>query len=272
MNFQRGAMPGFSSISETAEWSGFMSEPGDQPSYLCGVGIIDSTATDPTNTSNTGTLRGGLVVAKKTSDGNLYAYDADATDGTQNAVGVLPAALSILDFTGVAEDKQSLVLRKANLQAGAMVGLDLQARSQLVLQGFTFDSAWPDGAAGLERSAQIQETAGTAHAYTVSAADNGKLIVLSDGANAFGVALPALTAALVGLKVEFLQFGTGAVTFTADSANTIIYGDAGGALSSTIAWSTANKIMGGRGSFEVVYVGGTLYWAYTNKGTTATSA
>lgn len=254
--FMRGSAPGFTSIAETVEWAGYMSEPGRQRSSLYATGIIDSTAVDSGNTPTT-TLRGGLVVAKKDSDGNLYAYDADASDGTQIAVGVLDSAWSVLDAYGVAEDKNVHFLRAANIVASTLTGIDHQARAQLWRQGFRFDHSNPDGAAALVHPIGDQIKTGD---YTVVAGDNGKCLI-ANGAGAVNFTLPTLNAAALGLSFDFLNAANQNMVITG-AANTILYDDTAGGLSTTLTFSTANQKMGARVRIRAIAIGAASFaWA-----------
>ena len=87
--FTSGNMPGFQTKQESEEKQIVWSGPQGQDLTATKKVVIDAAAVDAGNTPTT-TLRGGLVVAIKDSDGNVYPYDADANDGTQIPVGWRP--------------------------------------------------------------------------------------------------------------------------------------------------------------------------------------
>src|SRR5947199_5987994 len=61
---------------------------------------IDAAATDVGNSGQTGVLRKGLLLGKITSSGNLTAYSATATDGSNVVVGILARSYRMTDFAG----------------------------------------------------------------------------------------------------------------------------------------------------------------------------
>lgn len=75
----------------------------------------------------------GTVVGRKTSDGKLYALNPAATDGTQNAVGVLiePVDATLAEKTGV------IIARHAIVASGAVI--------------------WPAGITAAQKTAAIQQ-------------------------------------------------------------------------------------------------------------------
>ena len=85
----------------------------------------------------------GAVVGRKTADGEIYALNPAATDGTQTAVGVLiePIDATLADKTGLILARHAIVADKAilwpagitNLQKAAAI-TQLDARGILIYQ------------------------------------------------------------------------------------------------------------------------------------------
>lgn len=254
MSTPQWGSPGFTELVESGEWEGIFAGRNHETLTLEEQVTIDSTATDAGNTP-TSTLRGGLVMARQDADGNYYAYDADAADGTQFASHILPQQLDMRDGEGTVEDKEGFLLySRGNLKAAELTGLDLAAKRMLRQRGFLFDSqTGSDGLPG-HNGVQTHSTS----TKTLDADDNGRLIIATAVLN---VTLPTLATVGVGWKCEILQSADANLVITA-AANTLIYGDAGGALSTTLTFSTANEIMGSRVELEVVYTAtSTLLWA-----------
>lgn len=101
--------------------------------------LIDSGAVD--TGSPVTTLRPGLVMAKKTADGNWYEYLKAATDGREQALGVLMRGVNMLGPDGTVEDKlggPNVIAIGGRLKAAELQGLDTLARNQLS-KNFKFD-------------------------------------------------------------------------------------------------------------------------------------
>src|SRR5215212_3875304 len=101
--FTTGNAPGVGAAIETEQkqitWSG----RHGQDQVVTQRAVIHSTTTDADNTPTT-TLRAGLVLAIRDSDSKVAAYDPDANDGTQIAVGVLDQHQDML-VNGVAAER-----------------------------------------------------------------------------------------------------------------------------------------------------------------------
>jgi hypothetical protein len=99
---------------------------------------IDSTAVG--TGSPTTNLLPGTVMAKLDSGAGWVDYDNDATDGSQQAQGILVEECNLLDpFAAAAADRQWRILIAGPVKAGSLLLLDAQARSHLHSQGVIFD-------------------------------------------------------------------------------------------------------------------------------------
>jgi hypothetical protein len=256
--FTSGSVPGFQAKLESEEKQIVWSGPQGQDLVATKKVVIDSTAVDASNSPTT-TLRGGLVVAVKDSDGNIYPYDATATDGTQIPYGILAKHQDML-VDGVASDRFATVLVHGMVRQNQLVGLDAQARN--VLGGrFVFDG---DLHASTGLLLQPRGTYRKATSYTVLSTDSGLLFI------ATAAATFTLPTKAVGLAFRFLQ--------TAD-ANLVISGSAdlihkGSAAASTVTFSTSSEKIGSHVLVECIYTASnTLKWLVSNLGsTTATVA
>jgi hypothetical protein len=223
--------------------------------------IIKSTSVDDGNTPST-TLRPGTLMARKTSDGKLYPYDADATDGTQLPVGVLPIALSMKNGPSLA-DKYTRILGGGIAAVATWLGLDYQARGVMQRNGWRFTLPVPDGANFLICPRKVQQIAGNT---TLTSADNGDLFMLSAAAN---MTLPAKEN---GLMFEFVQsFDGNMAILSPGSADDIIAKNDAGADS--VTFSTAGEKIGSHCMVRCMYAGAVLRWVvYNLGGTTMTIA
>ena len=244
------SVPGFTAARETQE-AAFMFQ-----TYFMGdvvfapFPIISSTATDFTNTP-TSILRPGLIMAKLDSDGSWVAYSPGSTDGSQEARGVLVTEVNMTDYsTGSPAARVPIgIVISGKIKAGAVIGLNQQARNQLAARGFLFD----DDVFASARFSRIVEKAVD---YTVVAADSGKLFVATAAVN---FTLPTISA---GLSFEFLNAADSNMTVTSPTSdNVILDSDASG---DSVAFSTASHKIGGHLRFEAIYIGGTLKWMVSN--------
>lgn len=253
--------PGMGAIFETEEAQLWASGPDMNHQRFLKKADIKSTVTDSGNTPST-TLRAGRVLALKTSDGLCYSYDADANDGTQVPVGVVPRHLTMLDPNGTAEDKFSHVLSSGWLKNTAdLSNADLAALAVLFRLGLRPSALDPHGSLfGLHMKGRyFKDGTALSGAYTVVAADHGCTLVAVTAAMNF--TLPDL--ATVGKGFEVMLFNAiDANMIVTAAANTILAGDAGGAPSTTITFSTANRKMGACVLMYADYAsdGGALAW------------
>ena len=235
-----GATPGIGSITETTEriiWWG-----REENLLYVSNRVIDSTTVDSGSTPTTD-IRSGTVLGRKTSDGNYYPFNPDATDGTEIVEGVLLRDISMLDANGVAEDKFAHILLSGPLKAAqlfiegsAFVGKAGEeiARRQMVTSGrFILDDELEGRGAYL--GLPLNEIADAGTSRTVTAAENGTLFTAST-ANDF--TLPAISA---GLAFEFLQTSDNNLIIRAPAA-IMVYEHS--ATATTITFSTSTEKMG----------------------------
>lgn len=253
--FTTGNAPGFAAAVESEQsqitWSGRQG----QDQVVTQRAVIKNSSTDAGNTPIT-TLRAGLVLAYRDSDGKVTAYSPDATDGSQVAVGVLEQHQDML-VGGVATDRFTQMIVHGLVREGELINLDARARQQLAQQ-LVFDHKPLSPAPMLAPRGVYRKNA----SYTLTAADNG-LLFLATAAATF--TLPT--------KANGLAFR---ITQTADNDLTISgSGDLihkGSASASSVAFSTAGQKIGSQVLIECVYTAAsTLKWLITNLGgTTAT--
>lgn len=266
-------IPGSTVAVYTGEVQLFASGPDNNHKWYNNSITIKSTVTDSGNTPTT-TLRPGMAMSIKDSDGLAYLYDADANDGTQAAVGILPgpSGLTMLESLSnpTAVDKFTSV-RSSGILKGTSTSyipnVDNAVMARLVRNGFTTAGCEPHGSAfGLHFRRRVFKAVD----YTVLTTDHGIMFVATTGAVNF--TLPTLSDVGRGFEVMFYNGVDANMVITA-AANTIVYGDAGGAVSTTLTFSAANKKMGGNALLYSDYTadGGTLAW-YVLFSTAATSA
>jgi hypothetical protein len=235
-----GATPGIGSITETTEriiWWG-----REENLLYVSNRLIDSTTVDSGSTPTTD-IRSGTVLGRKTSDGNYYPFNPDATDGTEIVEGVLLRDISMLDANGVAEDKFAHILLSGPLKSAqlfiegsAFVGKNGEevARRQMVTSGrFVLDDELEGRGAYL--GLPLNEV-NKAASYTVLAADNGTLFTMSLIST---FTLPTLSA---GLAFEFLSTVDANMLITSAAGNDIVYED--DAAATTITFSTGTEKLG----------------------------
>lgn len=258
------SVPGMTAIKETEESQIWASGPDNQHKRFEIKGKIKSSVADTGNTGFTTTLRGGNVLGLRDSDGLLYLYDADATNGDQKVVGLLKRHTSMLDRDGSVEDKFVHILTAGIIKnVTDLLGYDKHALAVLSRIGFSFAQLDPHGSCfGLAMKTRYFKAAD----YTLLDADHGCQFTAVTGAVNF--TLPDL--ATVGKGYQVLLYNAVAATMTITAAaNTIVTGDAGGAVSTTIAFSTANRQMGGSALVWSDYIsdGGALAWYVLVSGT-----
>ncbi len=226
--FTSGNVPGFQTKQESEEKQVTWSGRAGQDLIATKKVVIDSTAVDAGNSPTT-TLRGGLVVAMKDSDGNIYAYDPDATDGTQIALGVLPKHQNML-VEGVAADRFSQILVHGMLRQNELTGLDARARA--VLGGrFVFDNDLHASTGLLLTPRGIYRKGAN---YTVTSGDTG-LLFLATAAVVFTLPTKAN-----GLAYRFLQLTDAQLQIA--GASDIVH--KGNASASTVTFNTASEKIG----------------------------
>ncbi len=261
-------IPGFNAMKESEEFQITGRGPDNYGARFHRKVHIKSTVTDSGNTGYTTTLRGGFVLAIKDSDGFAYAYDADANDGTQNPIGVLEQAVFML-LDGTATDRFSKVLGGGLLKdtANDLIGEDKAVMAVLLRSGFQQMNEPHGSSFLLHPRKRYFDTAD----YTILDADHGSMRVAIT--NAVNYTLPSLATVGRGFSILLYNAVDASMVITG-AANTIIYGDAGGALSTTLTFSTANKKMGGTALMYADYGtdGATLQWYVLTGGTVPVSA
>lgn len=261
MGFATGNAPGFTAARETDECQIWAAGKGGWTGVVEAKVQIKSTQTDSGNSPTT-TLRGGIILATKTSDGLQYVYDGHANDGTQLPVAVLDHYQDML-VNGVATDRFTMAIRRAALlKEGEVLGEDAHALAVLLRSGSMLDSLTPHGGLFQNRYRKRQLKAAD---YTVTAADNGDLFVATTGAVVFTLPTKAL-----GLCFEFFNTVDANMSIiSAGSADDIIAdGDAG---ADTVAFSTASHKIGSHARMTCISIAtaGTLAWMFENLGGTA---
>lgn len=241
---------------------GFTSESGVMwQAQFCGDiafdpnAIIHSGATDAGNTPMT-TLRCGLVMAKRDSDGKYVPYNPLSSAGAQQACGILVRETVMLNpTTGVVEDQfhGQAIMSSGRVKASALVGLDQQARNQLALR-FHFDD---DNAGG---HAPFRRTVDQATSVTVLASQNGSLFTTAGASGAVVFTLPTLAA---GLRFMFMNVVDQNMTITSADASKLVGVHNAGATS--IAASTSSQKIGAILECVATPIGGVLKWVVFNR-------
>lgn len=248
-------IPGQTDVRESDERSVLWFPAGGFAQHLFKTVRVDSTAVDSTNTP-TSLLRPGLVVAELDSGDGWVDYDPDATDGSQQAAGILIEELYLLDpNSAAASDRAFRVLIGGPVIADECFGLDQQSRKQLRAQGVIFDDdLMKYGVTTYRRVVPKTE------AYTLTASDNGTLFTTSGATGGVTFTLPDIA---VGLQFEFLNLEDQDMTVaSAEGDNMVVIDDA---EADSIAFSTASEKVGARVLVESIYDGSTLRWVCENK-------
>lgn len=244
--------PGITTARETEERQILASSRGNVESMLMDMPVvIRSSAADAGNTPTT-TLRAGLIMAIG-SDGKAFQYTANATDGTQNAVGILPESVSMLDLTATAVDKAARLFVNGPFRESELILLDDASRSALGSIGIKFVSANAysriDGSQSLVHQAATEPVATSPEVLVTS--DNGKLFVATA---AMTFTIPAI---VPGLAFEFVQSANANMIISSAVAN--IIGPNGSAFK-TITFSTTAGKIGAYVRIRSIYLGSALKW------------
>jgi hypothetical protein len=228
---------------------------------------ISSTAADA-GASPTTTLRGGLLLGKLASSGELVAWNPNTDDGSEILHSVLEIEQHMTDSFGTAVDRFCPVVVKAPLKASELLieGTVLTssadqylARRQLHAMGCRLSDDPQGYLAGAHRRMSTKITN-----YTVVAADNGTLFIAKTADATF--TLPAIAA---GLSFEFMRLDDfELVVASAEGDNMIVGNDAS---ADSITFTTAGQQIGARIKITGEYIDGTLKWVpelpYTPFGT-----
>lgn len=255
-------LPGITALVETVEGQIWATGPDNNHKRFQQKIHLKSTVIDSGNTGYTNQLRPGLAVARKDSDGLDYVYDPDANDGTQACLGLTEHSISMLRDGAVADRFTHMLTSGIIRNIDDLIGMDKQGMATLLRTGFTLAQPVPHGSAFLVHPWRTDFKDGTAlsGAYTVVDADHGKMLVAITALVNF--TLPTLSTVGPGFEVLIYNAVDGSSVVTG-AANTIVFGDAGGALSTTLTFSTANKKMGGQVLMRSGYDGaapGVLVW------------
>ncbi len=247
----QGNAPGFTARTDSFEAELRVGIVNNSNPILTQQITIDSTVTDAGNTGSTNVIRLGNVMAIKASDGKAYLYDADAIDGTQIAVGLLPHTQD-MNQNGVATDRFTDLMTYGVVKESQIIGLDSQARYQLEAIGIRIvaeTSIETNKVSALGKPSNIITKAAN---YTVTAGDNGTFFIATAAVN---FTLPTIAA---GLSYRFLQSADANLIITG-SNNIIGLDDFGG---STLTWSTVDNLIGsGVTVLAVNIAASTLKWA-----------
>lgn len=221
--------------------------------------IISGASRDAGNTPTT-VLRPGLLMAKVTSTGEYEEWDADASDGTQDILGILDSELRAQDYDATNQDRmfRMLVARapiKASqllIQGSALVGHvdEYLARRQLVAAGFVFDDDPMGYKAG--RGARVATVTGTTDALTAD--ENGTTLFYNNAASVT-VTLPA---AKPGLEYELVRAADEEFIVVSPTADDVIVGNDLTADGVTV--TTAGEQIGVRWRVRSVYFGTAIRW------------
>jgi hypothetical protein len=221
---------------------------------------IDSTAVDTGDP--TSLLRPGLLLGELDNGAGWVDYDTDATDGSQQAKGVLVEEVDLFDpIARASADRTWRVLIQGGVIASRLYGLDQQARNQLSGRFWFDDQVSAGGHTGVSFNRVVEKATN----YTVVAADHGKLFMATTGAVTFTLPTKA-----VGLTFEFFQTtDNDLVLASAGSLDDILaFGDLAADL---VTFSTATQKIGSHARVTCVYLGAALKWVFYNLGgTTAT--
>lgn len=225
--------PGTTALLSSAESNIFW---GTQPVVTAQYSFADivSTATDATNSPTT-ILRPGLILGKITATGLWTAYSPTATDGSQQAVGILVTEINMNDpVTASVANRVASIAVSGPVKASALYGLDYISRKQLRAAGFLFDDA-PTTGYGVPFIRVVAKAAD----YTVTAADHGTLFTATTGAVTF--TLPTLAA---GLHFMFYNLVDASMSIvSAGSADDIVTD--GDLSADSVTFSTASHKIGG---------------------------
>ncbi len=224
--------PGSTALIQSAESNIFW---GTQPVATAQYSYadVDASAVDATN-SPTSILRPGLVMGIIASTGRWTAYSPTATDGSQQAKGILLLECNMNDPVTLSTANRLVTIAICGpVKAAALFGLDLIARKQLRAAGFIFDDDRTSGY-GVPFIRVVDKAAN----YTVLATDHGTLFTASA---AVTFTLPALAA---GLHFMFYNLtNTDMSIISAGSADNIVTD--GDAAADSVTYSTAAHKIGG---------------------------
>ncbi len=236
------SVPGQGAIETTSEYELFWGGDRGKGLILEQSAVYSGAIRDAGNTPTT-IIRGGLIVAKLTSSGELEEWDADATDGTQNLYGVVPLELRAQDFDANNADRVAPVIVRAPLKvAGLLIegsALDghaneYAARRTLHAMGCILD----DDPQGYKAGAARRTVFKTAD-YTVTADENGTLFTTRGNGGALTFTLPAVQ---LGLEFEFYNEADQNMIIAAPADTMVVFNDL---TATSFAFQQAAELIGG---------------------------
>ncbi len=238
-----GGLPGMSAKIESMEsqiWWGH-----ENLRIFAPKPIIAAASVDAGNTPTT-TLRGGLIVAKRTADDLWYPYAPTQVDGRDVALGVLIKAVPMLNpNTGIVENKNGEILIGGNLKAAELVNLDGQARLQLSRQ-FILDDDIAQKYFATEFIREIPKTGD----YTITGAFTGTEFTTEGAAGTVIFTLPAIAK---GLAFKFYNHVDQTMTVTSAEGNNIVaFNDL---AATSISFATAGNKIGAVAIVRANYAG-----------------
>ena len=244
--------PGFTSIVESREAELFFQNHGGERNVVTRQVTVDSTAVDSGNTPTT-TLRAGLVMGIKTSDGNAYAYDPDGTDGTENPVGVLETSVNMLNEQGTAVDRSANLVIRANFKEVDLINLDEHAKTVLSQLGSIFDQ--------FPQNVHLPWPTTTEHvtaSLTVTASDNGRMFIVDGATLQVDFTLPTKAKGLAfwffntdDVDMRVVGAGNDIITINDDAASSVEY-------------ATGSQKIGSFCKVWCDYHGANLKWFFAN--------
>lgn len=222
--------------------------------------VIDNSTVDAGNTSNTTSLRAGMILGKITTGadaGKVKQWDPTATDGSQYCYGILGTMMGT-SFQGSTKDRfmgfilVAGMVDPAKLLVGGDTSLGLSGVAEeydvyaqfagRILFYRDFSNAAPMGSSWRN---VVTKTAD----YTVLDTDNGTLFETTGAAGAVNFTLPAT--AKRGLRFGFYNAADQNMTVTAGTADTMVaFNDI---AADSVAFSTTSEKVGGM--FEVIGTG-----------------
>jgi hypothetical protein len=182
----------------------------------------------------TSVLRAGLALGQITASGLWTNYSATATDGSEVCRGFLAnPAVRMTDLDGNNQDKSVAVIVGGPVIASRLYGLDQQARAHCYGR-FIFDDDLAGNSMGWPR------VAAKAADYTVTEADNNTIFTNQGAGAPVTFTLPAIAR---GLRFRFFAEANQNLIVAAAAADTMVC--FGNATADSIAFQTANEIIGG---------------------------
>lgn len=248
-----------SSISRELVWGG----PSSIDHVLVAQDkIYSADILDAGNTPTTD-IRAGLLVGALTSSGELEEWDADATDGTQDLVGVVPMTFRSLDWDGVTQDRDipgrivrgPLKARSLLIEGTALTSHvdEFLAREALVAMGCILDDDPMGFLAG--RFAPRRHQLVTATTKTVTESENGTIFSINNAASVT-VTLPEIHP---GLEYTFIRIGDEELVIASAGSNDDIITD-GDIAADSITFTTATEHLGAYVKVRGIYSGTDLKW------------